>query len=62
MSFDLYFASVGNLQADNLFNKLGCNRLFSWLESSSLKRWISISDNPNSKLFIDTVLIHKKFK
>lgn len=54
MSFDLYFASVGNINADNLFNELGCNRLFAWIEKSSLKRWVSISNNLESKLFIDS--------
>lgn len=52
--FDLYFAAGSSLQAEELFSKLGCNRLFSWLEKRNVENWMNICDNPQCKLFIDS--------
>lgn len=52
--FDLYFAAGSSGSAEEEFNALGCNRLFSWIEKSNIKRWSKINTNPECKLFIDS--------
>lgn len=55
MSFDLYFASSGNMDMELLLEKKHCNRLFTQLEKSSIKRCIEMKSRRNaSKLFIDS--------
>ena len=55
MSFDLYFASCGNKDMELLLEKKHCNRLFTQLEKSSIRRCIEMKTRRNpSKLFIDS--------
>lgn len=55
MAFDLYFASSGNLDMERLLEEKHCNRLFTQLEKSSIKRCLSMKSRRNtSKLFIDS--------
>lgn len=52
---DLYFASSGNKDMESLLEKKHCNRLFTQLEKSSIKRCIEMKTRRNpSKLFIDS--------
>lgn len=52
---DLYFASSGNLEMEKILELKQCNRLFTQLEKSSIKRCISMKSRRNDrKLFIDS--------